>query len=525
MKKLALFFILSGCALNLFAQVDSSSYEWAMISRGDNRPDFNPSEDSLKALIISLHQNIPPAEFQKSFGMSPEKYLEKINFLKSKNYLHEKEGKFLLSCLVVSDQEGSELFRQAEPLARKIADSIRANLDAYKSQYMKTDLAKTTDFEKISFFLLSNVLLDSGQISNFENEFLARERPLRHGKNYYCAFLQNLHSERESFGIYGNAVFEGFQVYGNNRQSIKDNPARGKSEEMATISRNDMPIFENIISSYKPILIEILRDNRGYAERVYGETRFSKEVSFEEFFIWWYHFIYTRATNILAENNCLAVPESGNFYFRIDPNSRTAANADPTASPEIEQILEHYVAAVGGKSTLMSLSTEARKGEMKNPQGIFPLESYATNSGRWTYLFKKDEKTHQMQCDRTKCWERGNPSDHLDSKTYVELAAAFDLHFPLHLKEYLPSLRFQGKESSGDRSLLVLEGSSPELEPLPIVFDAETGLLLKLGTLEFQDYRKIGGVQRPFVFLSPTDGRITFREIQHNQPLPAQIFD
>ncbi len=525
MKKLALFFILSGCALNLFAQVDSSSYEWGMISRGDNRPDFSPTENSLRALIVSLHQNIPPAEFQKSFGMSPEKYLEKINFLKSKNYLYEKEGKFLPICMVVSDQEGSELFRRAEPLAQKIAGTIMANLDAYKSQYLKTDLAKTTDFEKISFFLLSNVLLDSGQISNVENEFLARERPLRHGKNYYCAFLQNLHSQRESFGIYGNAVFDGFSVYGNNRQSIKENPARGKSEEMATISRNDIPIFETMASSYKPILLEILRDNRGYAERVYGETRYSKEVSFEEFFIWWYHFIYTRATNILAEKKCLAVPESGNFYYRFDSNPRQAANAVPAASPEIDRILEHYLAAVGGKSTLMSISTETRKGELKNARGVYPLEAYAINSGRWTYLFKKDEKTRQIQCDKTHCWERGNQSDHLDSKTYVELAAAFELQFPLHLKQYFPYLRLLGRESPEGRSVLVLEGSSPELDPLQIVFDAQTGLLLKVGTLEFQDYREVGGIQRPFAFSSPTDGIITFRETQHNQPLPVQLFD
>jgi hypothetical protein len=113
-----------------------------MISRGNNRPDFDPAENRLRALIVSLRHDIPPAEFQKSFGMSPEEYRGKINFLKSKNYIYEKEGKFCPSCMVVSDQEGSELFRRAEPLAQKIAVSIMANLDAYKSQYLKSGMAK-----------------------------------------------------------------------------------------------------------------------------------------------------------------------------------------------------------------------------------------------------------------------------------------------------------------------------------------------------------------------------------------------
>ncbi len=318
MKIWGLFVVLAGCLLNLSAEIDSASYEWKMISRGDNRPDFDPNEKSLKALIVSLHQDIPPAEFQKSSGMNPKTYIEMIHYLESKNFLYEKEGKCRPSCMVVSDQEGNELFRRAEPLARKIADTIMANLDVYKSEYSKTTLAQTTPFEKVAFFLLSDILLDSWQISNVENEYLAHERPLRNGKNYYCAYFQNLHPQRESFGIYGNAGFNGFSVYGNNRKHIDRNAAWEKFEQMAFITMDDNAIFEKMASFYRPILIEILKKNRSYAERAYAETRYAREVSFEEFFIWWYHFIYTRATDILAEKSCLTVPESGNFYYRFD---------------------------------------------------------------------------------------------------------------------------------------------------------------------------------------------------------------
>ena len=43
---------------------------------------------------------------------------------------------------------------------------------------------------------------------------------------------------------------------------------------------------------------------------------YSKEITFDEFFIWWYHFIYTKATNLMAEENMLKVPVGGNFSYQ-----------------------------------------------------------------------------------------------------------------------------------------------------------------------------------------------------------------
>jgi hypothetical protein len=105
------------------------------------------------------------------------------------------------------------------------------------------------------------------------------------------------------------------------------------------------------------------------------------------------------------------------------------------------------------------------------------------------------------------------------------MAAEFEMHFPLHLKEYFETLRLNGRESQPGGSALVLEGSSPRLNSTKIVFDAQTGLLLRLGSAEFQDYRKCDGIKRPFVFFSPADGKVTINQTQHNQPIPAEVFE
>lgn len=317
-KLLCLLLLFLCCSVPLFPQIDPSTYEPGMISRGDNRPDFDTKDRGIKTLIVSLHTRVPPEEFQATYNWSPEKYLEQISFLISKNYAHEKGGKFYPNCMVIPDREGKDLFRYAEPLSQEIANAIIANLDTIKSHYQKTDLCKTTGFPEVSFFILSNVLLDNGQISNVEREFLGKERPLRHGKNYYFALLQNLNPPRESFGIYGNAVLsKEAAVYGNNRKTLSATQTQKQSEAGMVLSRNDLVIFTSMASFFQPVLIDLLKGRRGYIDEVYQKTGYSNEIAFEEFFIWWYHFIYTRATDILAQKGYLAVPADGNFFYRF----------------------------------------------------------------------------------------------------------------------------------------------------------------------------------------------------------------
>jgi hypothetical protein len=44
---------------------------------------------------------------------------------------------------------------------------------------------------------------------------------------------------------------------------------------------------------------------------------YDKEITFEEFFIWWYHLIYTQATNEMKQKGLLSIPQSGNFPYGL----------------------------------------------------------------------------------------------------------------------------------------------------------------------------------------------------------------
>ena len=77
---------------NKLDTIFNSYYECKLISRGDNFPDFNPVDDSLDLFLVALHEKLDIKFFQKRAGWSDEFLQEKIDFLKSKNWLKGDEN-------------------------------------------------------------------------------------------------------------------------------------------------------------------------------------------------------------------------------------------------------------------------------------------------------------------------------------------------------------------------------------------------------------------------------------------------
>jgi hypothetical protein len=180
----------------------------------------------------------------------------------------------------------------------------------------------------MSFLVLSDVLLDNWQLMEMETTYLKKEnRPERHGKFYYASIMEHVNTDYEPFGIYGNQYGKindstYMSIYGNNRiivnERLKNDIAFGDS--ILNVALKLTPelnhFFNEIAKDYKPKLLKILDEQTDYSREVYEKSGYSDEIAFEEFFIWWYHFIYTSATNILAERNYLTIPEGGNFYYK-----------------------------------------------------------------------------------------------------------------------------------------------------------------------------------------------------------------
>lgn len=305
----------------------SSHFDHNMISSGPNFPDFKTRKDSIDLFLVALHEGHSIRKFQHKAGWDDSTLQQYITLLTSKQWLTP-SPKLRPTIFIANDTQGKALFEYSLPMALEIANSIEYQLPLVKVKYQQMALADKHDFESMSFLILSNVLLDNWQINDVERNFLkAPQRPERHGKYYYYSILENAGHPKEAFGIYGNQYRSvndtlTIAVYGNNRNHVSkqlraDEFVEKILQTAPIISEADNNHLVSMAAMYQPLLLSILEKHKGHSKYVYRTMGYAEEISFEEFFIWWYHFIYTNATNILAEKGLLKIPEEGNFYYTL----------------------------------------------------------------------------------------------------------------------------------------------------------------------------------------------------------------
>jgi hypothetical protein len=326
---LAIFISISSIAQDSrqnLATIFSTDYMGYLISQGDNFPDFDRKKDNIDRFLVSLSYGIAPEDFAKKAGWSESMLSSKIKFLTDKNWLKNDSGRLTPTIFIVSGETGRKLFEYAKPLSEAIAKSIASIAPSMKKSYLEKGLVNVCNFDDISFLILSDVLLDNWQIMEMESAFLKQEnRPLRHGKHYYAALMENGENGYEPFRIYGNQSGRindstYLNIYGNNRISVNRMlSTKYYRDSVMSASLKLTPelykFFDDASAGFKPELISILEKNRSYSMKVFKDSGYSNQIRFEEFFIWWYHFIYTESTNILARKGIIKLPASGNFIY------------------------------------------------------------------------------------------------------------------------------------------------------------------------------------------------------------------
>ena len=185
-----------------------------------------------------------------------------------------------------------------------------------------------------SLFIYSNVLLDNWQINNVEKLFLKKPRTERHGKNYYMSLHEKeINSPIESFGIYGNQAISKKDyvvcIYGNSRYTEYSQKRIKKAEKdyLNLINHPSQKINYPIIDSLSTQqlseiaslitddLVKIFENRKEELHKFFIESKYSEEITFEEYFIWFYHILYTLVTNKLTEKKIIYNPNINYIYF------------------------------------------------------------------------------------------------------------------------------------------------------------------------------------------------------------------
>jgi hypothetical protein len=207
-----------------------------------------------------------------------------------------------------------------------------------------------------------------------------------------------------------------------------------------------------------------------------------------------------------------------------------------TADPTVDEILDKYVRAIGGRQALEKITSRVTKGTLEaSSMGLKgELEVYAKAPNKTLTIQILSGIGSLMEGYDGKIGWAQNPVQGLREKSGGELATVArvsDIHFPIKIRQLFSKLELKGKEKSGDRETYVILATPAEGSPVKMYFDTQTGLIARTATeLETpqgqfhvettaDDYREVDGVKIAFTARQETSmgsAVIKLTEVKHN---------
>src|SRR5712692_191780 len=211
--------------------------------------------------------------------------------------------------------------------------------------------------------------------------------------------------------------------------------------------------------------------------------------------------------------------------------------AKPTpAPPSVDQVLDKYVQAVGGKAAIEKLTSRVSKGTLEAPdQGVSgSIEIYAKAPNKTASIVDVPGFGQFRQgFDGSVGWA-DNPQTGVREMSGQELSImkrGAEFHQVLKLRESYPKMTLKGTQKIGTRNAHVVEADPGDGTLRRMYFDTETGLLLRneierdspegrsTQQTELEDYKEVDSVKVPFIVRQSSPNLsfvVKISEVRHN---------
>ncbi|HXJ11527.1 MAG TPA: c-type cytochrome [Candidatus Limnocylindrales bacterium] len=228
-------------------------------------------------------------------------------------------------------------------------------------------------------------------------------------------------------------------------------------------------------------------------------------------------------------NNASAVP--GHERHEI-----SAQESMPTA----EQVLDKYLAAVGGAEALHKIRSRVQKGTVDTGGEKYPIEIYSEGPEKRLSISHASFGESVTAFNGQAGWlatPRGVHPMNASERQSARIDA--QIHFPARIRELYQDFKVLPGEAIDGRATFLVTAAGLSTPPLRLFFDQQTGLLLRLvrytetplgrnpAEVDYTDYRDAGGVKIPFQWtLTRTNGSFTIRiaSVQQNVPIDEKLF-
>jgi hypothetical protein len=207
-------------------------------------------------------------------------------------------------------------------------------------------------------------------------------------------------------------------------------------------------------------------------------------------------------------HNGKAHPQSAPNLNSIAPEN--ARPKQPETKPTIEQILEKYGQALGGKANLEKINSRYIKASRVEPNGKSEPEEIWQKGNKLLVVTTYSQAVVSEAFDGANVWKRAN--EHLiplkpDEAEQIKRGA--ELFASANLKAIYPKMEFGSVEQINGREVYQVRATTVNGGRERLYFDAQTGLLVRqtasaptvLGNFVYQvdysDYKDFGGVKLP----------------------------
>jgi photosynthetic reaction center cytochrome c subunit len=210
------------------------------------------------------------------------------------------------------------------------------------------------------------------------------------------------------------------------------------------------------------------------------------------------------------------------------------------ALPSAEQLLDKYLAAVGGAPALQKITSRVAKGNASFAGQKVPVDVYSKAPDKRLSVMHLKDGDSLTAFDGQQGWLSVPSRVHVMSA--AENAAASidaDFYFPLDVKTRYKKFRVeQGEKIDGQETYLVV-GRNEGQPPLRLYLDTQTGLLARLvryaetplgrnpTQIDYADYRESDGVKIPYRWTLARPGNrftIQVESLQQNVPVDDAKF-
>jgi photosynthetic reaction center cytochrome c subunit len=227
------------------------------------------------------------------------------------------------------------------------------------------------------------------------------------------------------------------------------------------------------------------------------------------------------------------------------PASRAMAAAAPGApqaqAATVDQILEKYVAAIGGADAMKKVTSRIMTGKILVGGSETPIEVITKAPNMRVSITHNSAGDSFTAFDGTAGWlgSTGHAAREMSAAESAASGLDAEFYFGLRVKELFPQLRRGRPETVAGAECEILNGTAPGRPAVRLYFDQSSGLLLRMvryadtpmgrnpTQIDYADYRDANGVKIPFRWtLSRPNGRFTIQiaDVKSNAPVDEGKF-